>query len=718
VLEEEGLCRDAELHGNPTKMKKLLLALLLFAMPVLAGPGNAVHVRVGLFTNMPEPDPQTNTFCAANLACTVTGVWTFSTTGPITGSAKWVDVIGGTPDPLANVNTVLNTKLYSVSPLTLPQATYFNQIDISGSHAGAPISFGADFVQFNQARIHDTTGTWPSFWELDAIEAEAEAYGSMAVALPNFRLCALCGQTFVDDKGTDSIVIPFASDIISRGPFRSTVAVSRPGSITVTNGSTTLSGSGTNFTAGDVNKLLWWDGNGTGGSNALVGCTITSVTNATTAACASNWTGITTTTNWWQTTAAGATGPAGSTSSIGSAYSATLTQPVIGTSENLILRLGTVAGHPETPVQAVFDNSAVHQWAFGLQNNANTQANDFILRNFVASATPISLRIRNPGNDGASQKGNVFINASGTGGRVFINGPMPIFAGEGAFSNMGTGGLAVSTGGASGSNAAVAATGVIAIPFGTAIKACNSTCAADISMIDTSGVNDIDVGDATNANHINFNTATGFLFNKLIQPNSAGAADVGGAVLPWGNLWLGTAATNNFQYKPASATGARVLNIPDWGANNAAQGATQNQPYMLILTSQYTNSTTTFSNVAGGATFQFPVNANQNYTATCHLYYQSAATGGLNIEFTGPASPTVVAYGLDDPSSATTFNSAVATAFGTSLGQVVGTAATNFDATVSFSLVNGANAGTVNMLAKSTAAAQLQIQAGSFCQIQ
>jgi hypothetical protein len=137
----------------------------------------------------------------------------------------------------------------------------------------------------------------------------------------------------------------------------------------------------------------------------------------------------------------------------------------------------------------------------------------------------------------------------------------------------------------------------------------------------------------------------------------------------------------------------------------------------LQLTAQYTNATTGFTTV-GTPNISWAVAANTSYTATCHLYYQAAATGGLNIQFTGPASPTSVTYGLNLPVSASAFADSVATAFGTSLGSVVTTATTNFDAIVSLSLVNGANAGTVTLQAKSSAAAQLQIQAGSFCQVQ
>lgn len=144
----------------------------------------------------------------------------------------------------------------------------------------------------------------------------------------------------------------------------------------------------------------------------------------------------------------------------------------------------------------------------------------------------------------------------------------------------------------------------------------------------------------------------------------------------------------------------------------------QHLPQMLILTSAYTNATTTFSTVAGGQTFSFPVKANTNYTVDCHLYYQAAATGGLNIQFTGPAAPTQLRYAINAPLSVNANNTATASAFATSLGAVVTTATTDFDATVTAGIVNGANAGTVTLQAKSSAAVNLTIQPGSYCSVQ
>lgn len=143
----------------------------------------------------------------------------------------------------------------------------------------------------------------------------------------------------------------------------------------------------------------------------------------------------------------------------------------------------------------------------------------------------------------------------------------------------------------------------------------------------------------------------------------------------------------------------------------------------IQLTSQYTNSTTSFTNVAGGNTMQFSAAANSNYTMECHLYYQAATTaGGLQIEFTGPSSPTNVIYSIILPfgvsGNVVSFTNGISTSYGNGLGTTVSTATHNWDAMVSFALQNGANAGTVNLLAASVAAVQVQIQAGSYCEWQ
>lgn len=247
-----------------------------------------------------------------------------------------------------------------------------------------------------------------------------------------------------------------------------------------------------------------------------------------------------------------------------------------------------------------------------------------------------------------------------------------------------------------------------------------------------------DIGDV----HVEDTSTANATFAKLTFRNAAASAGANAAIgakttASGTELHFGTSnsfpgvtndifwidPTGNISYGEKTGTAVGIASAATLAASsddhllyqNENNGGAQPVGQRVILTSQYTNSTTGFTTVGG---FSFPVAASRNYTLECHLYYQAAATGGLNIQFTGPAAATAITYGLNDPSAATTFNSAVATAFSTSLGQVVGTAATNFDATVSLGLVNGANAGTIVLQAKSSAAVQLQIQAGSFCRFQ
>ncbi|MGH9970178.1 MAG: hypothetical protein ACREBG_20615, partial [Pyrinomonadaceae bacterium] len=188
---------------------------------------------------------------------------------------------------------------------------------------------------------------------------------------------------------------------------------------------------------------------------------------------------------------------------------------------------------------------------------------------------------------------------------------------------------------------------------------------------------------------------------------AAGGTDVGSTSIPFGNIWLGTAATNNFKFQPAATAAARIIELTD---SDLAFGRG-------MVTSTYTNATTTASNVTG---LSFAVLANRNYTMACHLYYQgSVGTAGLDITITGPAAPTSVFYSYDEDATSTTFADSVANAFSTKLvGAAAVTATTNLHATVTMGLRNGANAGTVQVQGSATGAGTVTVQAGSFCTLQ
>lgn len=109
----------------------------------------------------------------------------------------------------------------------------------------------------------------------------------------------------------------------------------------------------------------------------------------------------------------------------------------------------------------------------------------------------------------------------------------------------------------------------------------------------------------------------------LNPPLVAGTTDLGTAALPFGNIFFGTAATNNFKFQPAATAAARVISMPD------PLGAV-NMPYVIA---SGTSAMTTAA-VAGGA---------------CGTTVTTAATGALttdSIEVARNAAATAANGGL------------------------------------------------------------------------
>lgn len=112
-------------------------------------------------------------------------------------------------------------------------------------------------------------------------------------------------------------------------------------------------------------------------------------------------------------------------------------------------------------------------------------------------------------------------------------------------------------------------------------------------------------------------------FSSVPVPNLAGNFDIGTTALPWGNLWLGTAATNNFKFQPAATAAARVISMPDPLGN-------VNMPYVIA------SGTATFTTTAAA-------------TLTCQTTVTVAATGALTtdaIEIAYASAPTGTTDGL------------------------------------------------------------------------
>jgi hypothetical protein len=225
-------------------------------------------------------------------------------------------------------------------------------------------------------------------------------------------------------------------------------------------------------------------------------------------------------------------------------------------------------------------------------------------------------------------------------------------------------------------------------------------------------------------------TSTGQVDTVFPGPVKSGGSTAGFWALTQGSTSGGvepcnTANTACFQ-APAAVT-SYVANVPAgaptnnnsgilYSNANPAVGTFAKMPQTAFLTSNYTNATTTFSNVTN---LSFSVEANTNYKMHCDLDYQtSATTADVKIQITGPASPTAVTYDLVTEVTGSTLSAAVATAFSTSLSEAgTPTITTNFPLTVTMTLINGANAGTVQLQAAATGTGTITIIPGS-CQLQ
>lgn len=110
-----------------------------------------------------------------------------------------------------------------------------------------------------------------------------------------------------------------------------------------------------------------------------------------------------------------------------------------------------------------------------------------------------------------------------------------------------------------------------------------------------------------------------------LQLGVAAQGDLGTTLLPWGNLWLGTAATNNFKLQPAATAAARVISMPD------PLGAV-NMPY--VIASGTSTLTTTSTATLTCQTTVTTAAANALTTDSIEIAYSSAptaATDGLMI---------------------------------------------------------------------------------------
>ena len=190
-----------------------------------------------------------------------------------------------------------------------------------------------------------------------------------------------------------------------------------------------------------------------------------------------------------------------------------------------------------------------------------------------------------------------------------------------------------------------------------------------------------------------------------------------------GAISLGLHSKVRAQYQPSNVT--QLLIDGYTGIFSAvANGAQVPLQFKQTLQgSAYTNATTSFTNVVGtsGPAWQWNIDANQIENGECFITWQgSANTAGPKFQLTGPANPTAVVLNLESPvTTTTTITPAAAVAFTSAVANTgTVTTSTNFLATLSFAIVNGLTAGTINVQAAANGTGTLTIEPGSYCKVQ
>lgn len=188
---------------------------------------------------------------------------------------------------------------------------------------------------------------------------------------------------------------------------------------------------------------------------------------------------------------------------------------------------------------------------------------------------------------------------------------------------------------------------------------------------------------------------------------------------------LGT-ATSGTDYAPATSGSAILYGNGAGGFGNVTLGSglafntgtgtlSSGGGSTVFLSSDFTTTSTTFVNVTG---LSFTANANKNYAFSVSLRTNKSDANGLKLQWTGPASPTLV---FMRQSVSTTADTAAATdvltAFSTpsTTGNTV--AANGWSNSILDIFSNGANAGTVQLQVECITGGTAKVLTGSYIQV-
>ena len=156
-------------------------------------------------------------------------------------------------------------------------------------------------------------------------------------------------------------------------------------------------------------------------------------------------------------------------------------------------------------------------------------------------------------------------------------------------------------------------------------------------------------------------------------------------------------------------------------------GAITSPANKLFLASEYTNSTTTPTNIFGSSTLYAAISQNSymKYIIHCHGQWKAATGGAFELTVTGPASATADTYTFHIcntiSSAACTYLDYVSGGNGLPSGintTAVGTAATYMPFDFDLSYYNTTNAGAITIEANTISTDTLTILRGSYCTMQ
>jgi len=217
--------------------------------------------------------------------------------------------------------------------------------------------------------------------------------------------------------------------------------------------------------------------------------------------------------------------------------------------------------------------------------------------------------------------------------------------------------------------------------------------------------------------------ANGTLLVGKTTDSSDGKVQVAGGASFTGAI-TSTLATGTAPFTVASTTRVANLNVATAGTADTVsaidgQTATVTKiPIAYSNNSDFTTTSTTFVDATG---LSFPVLANKNYALSLHLLTNKNDANGLQIQITGPASPTKLFYRI---TSITTGLTASVTDNLTAFSTPSTTGNTfNGDGWICINptpfafFSNGANAGTVRLQLRAVTGGTAKIYAGSWIQV-